>query len=199
MPRVSAEYLAARREEILDAAARRFAADGFHRTSMQDIIDEAGLSPGAVYRYFRAKDELIESISVEAMGHIESVVSGTLGGEEPLADLIAGLPAAFEALGRIDERARLAVQTWGEALRNPPLAEALVERLANVRSALSDRIAVAQRDGEVDPAADPDDTAKVLIGLLQGYLLQKAWDPSLDPADFGRAARALIVPRPRGR
>nr|WP_277606097.1 TetR/AcrR family transcriptional regulator [Glycomyces sp. L485] len=170
------------------AAARRFAAAGFHRTSMQDVIEEAGLSPGAVYRYFRSKDELIEAISIEAMAHIESVVRGALAADESLADLVSGLPGAFESLGRTDERSRLAVQAWSEGLRNADLAEAMRAGMAAVRSALSDRIA---RDRSRTDA-DPDDVAGVLLGLLQGYLLQKAWDPGLDPARYGRAAAELI-------
>ena len=41
MPKVSADYLSARRAHILDAAATRFAEQGFHRSSMQDVINEA--------------------------------------------------------------------------------------------------------------------------------------------------------------
>ena len=52
MPKVSDAHRAARRRQILDAARRRFVRNGFHATSMQDIFAEAGLSAGAVYRYF---------------------------------------------------------------------------------------------------------------------------------------------------
>ncbi|HEY9407971.1 MAG TPA: helix-turn-helix domain-containing protein, partial [Jiangellaceae bacterium] len=52
MPRVSEAHLAARRDQILQAAWTCFARDGFHATSMQDVFAEAGLSAGAVYRYF---------------------------------------------------------------------------------------------------------------------------------------------------
>lgn len=187
MPKVSAAYLAARRDQILAAAARRFATAGFHRTSMQDVIDEAGLSPGAVYRYFRSKDELIEAISIEAMAHIASVVREALASDEPLADLVAGLPGAFDALGRTDERSRLAVQAWSEGLRNADLAESMREGMDAVRSALRDRIARDRR------GLDAGDAAGVVLGLLQGYLLQKAWDPGLEPERYGRAAAALIA------
>jgi AcrR family transcriptional regulator len=59
MPKVSPEYLEARRNEILDAAFACFRRRGFHQTTMQDIYREAGLSPGAVYHYFRSKEEII--------------------------------------------------------------------------------------------------------------------------------------------
>src|SRR5206468_4377917 len=62
MPRVSEAYLAARRHQILDAALTCFRRNGFHTTSMQDVINEAGLSVGAVYRYFRSKEDIIAAI-----------------------------------------------------------------------------------------------------------------------------------------
>ena len=46
MPRVSEAHLAARREQIIEAATRCFLRNGFHQTSMQDVIKEAGLSVG---------------------------------------------------------------------------------------------------------------------------------------------------------
>lgn len=63
MARVSQEHLDARRRQILDGAARCFARDGFHATSMQDVLKEVGLSAGAVYRYFTGKEDLIAAIA----------------------------------------------------------------------------------------------------------------------------------------
>jgi AcrR family transcriptional regulator len=47
IPRVNQKHLEARREQILEAAIECFAHNGFHRTTMQDIMREAGLSVGA--------------------------------------------------------------------------------------------------------------------------------------------------------
>src|SRR3954470_18901979 len=59
MPRVSEEHLERRRRQILDAARRCFVRKGVHETSMQDIFAESGLSAGAVYRYFKSKNEIV--------------------------------------------------------------------------------------------------------------------------------------------
>ena len=67
MPRVSQQYRDARRREILEAAGRCFAENGFHSTSMQDFFEASGLSAGLVYRYFRSKDELITALAGEAL------------------------------------------------------------------------------------------------------------------------------------
>ena len=58
MPRVSEAYERARRHQILDAAAKCFSRGGFSATSMPEIAAEAGLSVGALYRYFSSKEDL---------------------------------------------------------------------------------------------------------------------------------------------
>ena len=59
MPRVSAQHEQEVRERIVRAATRVFAERGFHRATMQDIVRASGLSVGAIYTYFKSKDELI--------------------------------------------------------------------------------------------------------------------------------------------
>src|SRR3954462_3215845 len=83
MPKVTEEHVDARRRQILSAALRCFARAGFHRTTMQDIFREADLSPGAVYSYFKGKDELIGAITLTIVGFI-----GESAGQfdEPLPD-----------------------------------------------------------------------------------------------------------------
>ncbi len=61
MPKVTEEHREARRQQILEAALTCFADNGFHQTSIQDICNEAGLSPGAVYLYFSSKEDIIEA------------------------------------------------------------------------------------------------------------------------------------------
>ena len=51
-PRVSDEYKQQKKLEILRAARRVFIRKGYTRTVMQDIMEEAGMSRGAVYAYF---------------------------------------------------------------------------------------------------------------------------------------------------
>ena len=58
MPKISEEKRQARRDQILAAAWRCFSRRGLHSTSMEDIIREANLSSGAVYLYYKSKDEL---------------------------------------------------------------------------------------------------------------------------------------------
>ncbi len=51
-----------KRRQILDAAIRVFARQGFHSTRVSDIADEAGVAYGLVYHYFKSKDEVLNEL-----------------------------------------------------------------------------------------------------------------------------------------
>ena len=73
MAKVQPEYLELRRREILDGAAACFARRGFHQATMQNSCDEAGLSLGAVYRYFHGKEEMIEAMCARGHEDVEAI------------------------------------------------------------------------------------------------------------------------------
>ncbi len=59
-----------RRRQIMVAAKKVFSIKGFTKTTMEDIAREAELSPGTLYLYFKNKDELYASLSVEILEHL---------------------------------------------------------------------------------------------------------------------------------
>jgi AcrR family transcriptional regulator len=89
---------------------------------MQDILGQANLSAGAVYRYFRSKDEIIVAIAGEAVNEVAGALDTAFDADDPPA-LDEVLGAAFLAIERVDAEqgfARPAVQIWGEAVRSQP-------------------------------------------------------------------------------
>jgi AcrR family transcriptional regulator len=60
--KVSVKNIAKRKEQIVKAAISAFARTGLKETSMDDIVRESGLSKGAIYWYFKSKDELISEL-----------------------------------------------------------------------------------------------------------------------------------------
>jgi AcrR family transcriptional regulator len=195
MPRVSQEHLAARREQILAAARRCFSRNGFHATSMQDVIAEAGLSVGAVYRYFQSKDELRTAVAEETVGAILSELSAVVRHEPPLP-----LP---EAMARVvdvieprvtgpDPAARLAMQTWSEALRDDELAELVHEKITAIRSTFEALARRAQQAGHLPPEPDPVAVGAVLLAVVPGYLIQRMLTGQPDKQTFIAGLRALL-------
>jgi TetR/AcrR family fatty acid metabolism transcriptional regulator len=66
-----------KRRQILDAAIRVFARQGFHATRVSDIADEAGVAYGLVYHYFRSKDEVLNELFVERWSLLLSAIEET--------------------------------------------------------------------------------------------------------------------------
>jgi TetR/AcrR family transcriptional regulator, fatty acid metabolism regulator protein len=79
-----------KRRQILDAAIRVFARQGFHATRVSDIADEAGVAYGLVYHYFRSKDEVLNELFAERWSLLLSAIEETDSeGETPRAKLAA--------------------------------------------------------------------------------------------------------------
>jgi AcrR family transcriptional regulator len=177
MPRVTTEHSAARRQQILDAARACFLRDGFHQTSMQDIQREAGLSAGAVYLYFKSKRDIILGIASEILATVGGIipVEPVLDGEPlHLHDLVRLFLGRAEALQREQNLFPMAIQVWAEAIRDPVMLASLQANMAGVKSRAWHLITLCQERGLVDPAADPVEVTMAIVGLGQGYIVQRA-------------------------
>jgi AcrR family transcriptional regulator len=75
-----------RRQLIEAAAAALFAERGFAGTGVADIATEVGITPGAIYRHFSSKEELLERIVLGSLSRIGDVVEAVIAGVEPDAE-----------------------------------------------------------------------------------------------------------------
>ena len=193
MPRVTPQYLEDRRAHILDAAARCFAREGFHRATMQHIVREAKLSPGAIYRYFASKEDMVAAIASRRHADERRVLREASAADFPKA-LERLLGAFVGRLSKPSEREwrRITVQLWAEALRNDRVKEIIRDGLDEPLRILERLIRHAQREGRIARSVNPAAGARVAAALFQGLVLQQAWDPSIDVAAYQRAARAIL-------
>jgi TetR/AcrR family transcriptional regulator, fatty acid metabolism regulator protein len=66
-----------KRRQILDAAIRVFARQGFHATRVSDIADEAGVAYGLVYHYFPSKEEVLNELFSERWSLLLAAIEDT--------------------------------------------------------------------------------------------------------------------------
>lgn len=174
MPKVSQQYRDARRDQILDAARRCFLRDGFHATSMQDLFAEAGLSSGAVYRYFASKEDVIIAIAEDNMRDVVALVRSVAArdsGRSPgatLADVLE-LVAAKDAENGLGQ---IALLVWAEALRSPVIATRFRTMIAQFRGGFAEIVREHQSLGGLPPDVPAGALAATLISILPGYILQ---------------------------
>ncbi|MGW7684942.1 TetR/AcrR family transcriptional regulator [Kribbella sp. NPDC054772] len=196
MPKVTEEHRLARRAQIVAAGRACVIREGFHKTTMADVIRESGLSAGAVYGYFSSKEEIVGAIAEDALGTIHQLFDKILASEEPLTPL-AALEATIEHVVEIAESpggdvTRVAVQAWAEALRNDSIREVARGKYCQLRDHFVVIARRAQADGTVDPDVPAEYVAQVMFGMVPGFVLQRLMIGDVSPATYQAGLRALL-------
>ncbi len=195
MPKVSEAHIEARRQQILEAARACFARQGFHQTSIQDICREAGLSPGAVYRYFPSKEHIIAATCLDCQqGIIALIDSARSQGGSPLQtlDFIVGHGLEMLSGESFLEASMMNVQVWSEAMRSAEIRDALLAAsIGTLGQAFSELFLEAQEQGQVDSKLDSKALAITLMGTFHGLVLHKSLDSTIDISACGEAMRAM--------
>ena len=163
-----------RRPQILDAAERCFALNGFHKTTMQDVAREAGMVPGNLYRYFPSKNAIIAGLVERDRAEIAADFA-TLSNAE-------NLMAAFEQLGRkhfIDQprmKAVIALQIWSEAALDPEIAAHVSAVQSEVRNGIRNVLSRARDKGEIHQDVEVEALTHLIITLSDGMIRRRAMD-----------------------
>lgn len=178
------------REQLLDAAARVFARQGYAGTKIQDIVREAGLSTGAVYGRFKSKHELLREAVVRRTANAARL--GDADGADRVADLITRLAGLHDAPLSDAEAVRL--EAFVTARREPEVAVAIADAQAHWRSAVQPLVETALADGTVAADVDPESVLYFLRTVHLGLLLQRgAGATHPDPARWDDLITRIVA------
>ena len=193
MPKLTARTAAARRQQILDAATACFSERGIHATTMQDICQRAGLSPGAVYCWFTGKEAIIDAVADERHARERDMLQAAATAGDPRAAFSSFFDAYLDWLADPAEqrRRRVSIQMWADALVNDRL-RASVRAGTDQQAIARDFITAAQAAGDLPADIPADGLTRVLLAIIQGFILQQAWDPGIDIASYRQAVTFLI-------
>jgi TetR/AcrR family transcriptional regulator, fatty acid metabolism regulator protein len=156
-------------QQIIDAAVRVFARNGYYNSRVSDIAREAGIASGTIYLYFKTKDEILVTLFREKMAEWVTHVQQEIAGEpDALAKLRRLVALHFQVLER-----------------NPDLAEVVQVELrqghkffrgasAHEVSAYFDLIQSVLEDGIGAGLIRPDTSPKIATKMLFGAMDQMA-------------------------
>lgn len=185
------------RDLLLDIAVRRFALDGYRRTSVSDIAREARLSPAAVYAYFAGKEALFQAaVDLDASALIDRARTAIAG--TPVRAREAVILAALA--DHITEHPLAARVLSGQ---EPEVIDRVLDlpSLRAFNAQIAHDIAEAQVAGEVrtdvDPTTMADGFEAIILTLLMGHLQARVTgDSRLAIGALTVLAAALRPPRP---
>jgi AcrR family transcriptional regulator len=167
-----------RHARILDAAERCFVRSGFHRTTMQDVAAEAGMSAGNLYRYFRSKEQIVVGLAERDRETFHADFAAVRNADD--------FVTAFERLGRkhlIEEprqKAILGVEIWAEATRNTGISGLCGAVDGEVHDMLRTLFESAQQRGVISPSTDIDLAVRLLLTVADGLMKRRALEDDFD-------------------
>jgi AcrR family transcriptional regulator len=161
-----------RQSRILDAAERCFVRSGFHRTTMQDVAAEAGMSPGNLYRYFPSKDAIVIALAERDRARIgdDFAVFAQEGDFLGLFRRLAWKHFAEEPR----ERAVLCLEIWAEATRNRTFAEISQAFDTDITERMTALFSHAQERGLIAPNVDLQALALLISTMADGLFVRRA-------------------------
>lgn len=179
MRKVDPEKHEERRQQILQAAARCFARDGFRGASISEICAEAKMSSGHLYHYFPNKEAIVRAMTEGGLARAAEYFERIMQSPDPIRAFIA--ETTKPKRGLIKES--LLLDVLAEAGRNPELAELLRQHTLALRTLLADFLRQAQAQGRVDAELDAEMTAAILMAVVDGARTMLVRDPKLSKGD----------------
>jgi AcrR family transcriptional regulator len=184
---------AARREEILAAAIRVFARKGFAATRIEDVAKEACVGKGSVYLYFDSRDALLEGAFGALTAASAAVVREARTGPAPPLDRLSTLVrSVLTAATAQPELGRILLDLWtvGRGDEGAPLDMAAL--YAEYRTVIAELLREAESAGAVRAGVGIAE-ATVIVGAVEGCLLQWVIDPQLPIGELSEAILALCL------
>lgn len=187
------ESQARTRADLIATARDLFLTEGYAKTSLERVAEEAGYSKGAVYSNFRTKKELC----LEVLGLIHATKFGEV------ADLITAGETLDDQLARFHEWAEHTIGDVGwtmlefefatVARDDPELQAALVSSLAMMRGAVAAQVQALSHTIGIPLPMPAEDAATAILSMGIGLGMQRAVDPSIPVRLITDAVRLLVT------
>jgi AcrR family transcriptional regulator len=193
---MSADFNQKRREHILEAALEVFAAKGYDKTGMNDIVRASGLSKGGLYWHFKSKEELFAALVkmvFERFGAMFGQMAVDLQTLPPPERLHALLINSNQLAEEIPYSVGLIADFFTQAWQYKSVREAL----ADVYDQCIDPVAATLQEGIDQGYFRPIDAravATMLAGASDGVVLQSLLvrEESLSPANLEMLADVIV-------
>lgn len=184
----------ARREEILAAAVRVFARRGFAASRIDDVASAAGVAKGSVYLYFDSREELLHAAFDALSARSAALLRGAAEERGSARDRLEALVrSVLGMLTAEPEVAHIMLDLWasGRGRRDSPID--LAHTYRTYRGAITALLEQAGDEGDAAPAS-PQAHAAIIVGAIEGCVLQWLMDPEVDPVGLADPLVRMLVP-----
>ena len=172
-PRTTVEYEQAQQKRIIEGAAQVFAKNGYRQTTIDQIGHELQLSKGAIYIYFKSKEELFVAALAAIYHRRFTFLSEAYGEEDPTTVKFERILDRLGSLMSHDDYVyiRLSMEGFLESEHIPRLQAIKTESYQRFYKLLSVLLKEGQRSGEISQDVNVDSVTTVLMALSDGLMM----------------------------
>ena len=164
---------------------------------MEMIISRSGLSTGAVYGYFKGKDEIINAVITDGTAAMARNLAPVLANPKPPPppEFVEQILRAVVGFGRHKkgniDRLGVSLHGWSHSQSDPELKAAMRSSYAGLRTLFLDVARRWQASGTIEATEDPGAMAELLTSITLGFVAQRTLAGSADVASHVAALKAL--------
>jgi AcrR family transcriptional regulator len=182
-----------KRRNILDAAIRVFARQGFHSTRVSDIADEAGVAYGLVYHYFDSKDEVLNELFSERWSLLLAAIDeADASSESPRSKLTAVAAFIVDSYRHEPELMKVIIVEVTRAANS--FGRTHLPEIRRAYESIAKIVAEGQEAGAFRRDIDPAFASMSFYGAIEQLL--SGWIFELIPAsatDFEQAKELVVA------
>lgn len=185
----------AQRHRILKAAITLFGRDGYHQTTISQIAKEADMGRGTLYWYFKSKEDIIAAICLGYMDHAILMMEEIVKDDHKLEDKLRQMMVLwFQSVVDEPEMIHIVYSIFGQSYGhiNQNLLEATGELYKKMIAVLEHLFNQAILKKEIRQA-DTHRLARLLIGLIDGIIIQHLFVEPVDPEAMTEVVMKLIL------
>jgi TetR/AcrR family fatty acid metabolism transcriptional regulator len=172
MPKAGASAAPGKRERILEAAVRVFAAEGFYNAKVAQIAEQAGVADGTIYLYFKSKDDLLISLFEDRMEGINANLRNALQAAPSAAEKLRAVVRLHLEL--VEQNRHMAEVICVELRQSSKfIKEYANPKFGEFLRLIAGALAEGQASGELRDDFDPPMVARAMFGALDELAL--AW------------------------
>jgi AcrR family transcriptional regulator len=180
--------------QIVDAAARLFAVQGFNGTSLQDISEQVGVLKGSLYHYITSKEDLLlDIVRIGQQGLAENLDLCKNFAGAPLEELVAFAYGHFVLNATPERLLRGIVYIRDGDKLSPAKRRTVVSNRDKYDRYLRSILSAGRDEGLIDPDVDPRICGLMILGVLNSYHRWYKPGGQLSRHELGREFAAFVL------
>jgi AcrR family transcriptional regulator len=168
VPKVVPEYKEKARRSIIESAAQVFTEKGYHKTKMDDIAEKLGVSKGAIYQYFKSKEQIFVEVIDFFMQFKKDEVMSIILSDNPMR--IASAEFLEMKIDRALQTQSFGLDLFLEAARNESLRERMAEKYQKIYDEFIGHTEELKEKGVIKKDAEVGVVWRGIVALRDGLI-----------------------------